>query len=162
MEKYFFHHIRRTNGTIDKQIDICATFDEAKHSFRKFMGDYGYGMRQDTDFVSAMITDESGKIVKPYDETWTCSAVDKFYMHRIKKTGEQWDKGIEVKDTFNAAKQSFNSYLGAWAYGYSENVGFVDCRITDSYGAQLMDETWALPEPEPEPEPAPEPEPEEV
>ena len=152
--KFFFHHIRRTGGTVDKQIDICDTLDIAKRSFRKFMGDYGYGVRQDTDFVSGMVTDSNGNIVKPYDETWISTNVGKFFMHRIKhtETNDQWDKGIEVKDSYDAAKQSFNAYLGAWAYGFGEGVDFVDCRITDSYGAQLMGEMWAAPEPEPEPE----------
>ncbi len=146
---FFFHHIRRTNGTIDKQIDICETFDEAKHGFRSFMGNYAYGNRQDTDFVSAMITDKSGNAIDPYVDTWTSANVGKFFMHRIKKTGEQWDKGIEVKDNYDGAKQAFNAYLGAWAYGYGDNVNFVDCRITDSFGAQLMGETWSVQE-EPE------------
>ena len=67
---------------------------------------------------------------------------DKFYMHRIKHTGETFDKGIEVKDTFDDAKQSYHAYLGAYAYGHDANTDFVSCMITDSYGSILMAETW--------------------
>lgn len=76
----------------------------------------------------------------------------KFFMHRIKCTNGTIDKGIEVKDTFEAAKQSYHAYLGAYAYGQNAGTDFVSCEITDIYGARLMDETWVGPEPEPEAE----------
>ena len=66
----------------------------------------------------------------------------KFFMHRIKHTGENWDKGIEVKETLEAAKQSYHSYLGAYAYGHDTNTNFVSCMISDEEGLILMNETW--------------------
>lgn len=45
-----------------------------------------------------------------------------YFMHRIRHTKGVWDKGIEVKadgtsrENFEAAKQSFHAYLGAWAF----------------------------------------------
>ena len=83
-----------------------------------------------------------------------------FFMHRIKKEGGLFDKGIEVKETYEAAKQSYHAYLGAYAYGQKDSCEFVQCMITDISGIVLMDETWLkAEEPEPDPEPEPEPEP---
>ena len=70
---------------------------------------------------------------------------NKFFMHRIKRTSGTIDKGIEVKDSFEAAKQSYHAYLGACAYGQSIGTDFVSCEITDTYGVRLMDETWIAP-----------------
>lgn len=69
---------------------------------------------------------------------------NKFFMHRIKHTNGTWDKGIEIKDTYDDAKQSYHAYLGAYAYGHDANTDFVQCMITDklSGGMVLMDETW--------------------
>ena len=65
-----------------------------------------------------------------------------YFMHRIKYTGETYDKGIEVKETLAAAKQSYHSYLGAYAYGHDTNTDFVSCMISDEEGLILMNETW--------------------
>ena len=70
-----------------------------------------------------------------------------FFMHRIKRTGETIDKGIEVKETYDAAKQSYHAYLGAYAYGHDANTDFVSCMITDMSGIVLMSETWNAPAP---------------
>ena len=69
---------------------------------------------------------------------------NKFFLHQIKRTNGTYDKGIVVKDTFEAAKQSYHAYLGAYAYGHDANTDFVQCMITDklSGGMVLMDETW--------------------
>ena len=65
-----------------------------------------------------------------------------YFMHRIRHTGETYDKGIEVKETLAAAKQSYHSYLGAYAYGHDTNTDFVSCMISDEEGLILMNETW--------------------
>ena len=84
---------------------------------------------------------------------------NKFFLHQIKRTNGTIDKGIVVKDTFEAAKQSYHAYLGAYAYGENADTDFVSCEITDIYGVRLMNETWVKQEqPEPEPEPDTEPE----
>ena len=67
---------------------------------------------------------------------------EKFFMHRIKRTSGTFDKGIEVKDSYEAAKQSYHAYMGAYAYGNSAGTDFVSCMITDMTGTVLMDETW--------------------
>lgn len=85
----------------------------------------------------------------------------KFFLHQIKRTKGNFDKGIVVKDTYEAAKQSYHAYLGAYSYGQNADTDYVSCMITDIDGGVQMRETWIKPEPEPEPEPTPEPEQEE-
>ena len=78
-----------------------------------------------------------------------------FFLHQIKRTNGTIEKGIVVKDTMDAAKQSYHAYLGAYAYGNNASTDFVSCHITDllSGGMVLMAETWlAQPETEPEEE----------
>lgn len=82
-----------------------------------------------------------------------------FFLHRIKRTGGAFDKGIEVKDSgtseanFEAAKQAYHAFLGAYAYGHDANTDFVSCMITDISGAVIepYNETWRKTE-KPEPE----------
>ena len=54
-----------------------------------------------------------------------------FFMHRVKCTNGTYDKGIEVKETLDDAKQSYHAYLGAYAYGHDKNTSFVSVAITD-------------------------------
>lgn len=68
-----------------------------------------------------------------------------YFLHQIKRTSGNYDKGIVVKDTFEAAKQSYHAYLGAYAYGQHAETDFVSCMITDLYGSSLMSETWVKP-----------------
>jgi len=79
-----------------------------------------------------------------------------YFMHRIKHlitpaSGQsEWDKGIEVKDSgtavenYEAAKQAYHAYMGAYGYGHDNNVDFVSCTITDSYGniVNPFNEAW--------------------
>lgn len=70
---------------------------------------------------------------------------NKFFVHQIKgKENTITDKGIVVKDTMEAAKQTYHAYLGAYAYGQNADVDFVSCHITDvlSGGMILASETW--------------------
>ena len=70
---------------------------------------------------------------------------NKFFMHRIKRSGETWDKGIEVHETYESAKGAFYAYMGSYAYGRAQdvNVNFVSCEITDMTGTRLISETWS-------------------
>lgn len=65
-----------------------------------------------------------------------------FFLHQIKHSGDAYDKGIVVKDTFEGAKQSYHAYLGAYAYGQNAQTDFVSCMISDERGTILMYETW--------------------
>jgi len=73
---------------------------------------------------------------------------NRFFLHQIKNTNGNFDKGIVVKDTFEAAKQGYHAYLGAYAYGQNPTTNFVSCMITDMTGAVLMKETWKIVESE--------------
>jgi len=91
-----------------------------------------------------------------------------FFLHRIRHSWNGstwvWDKGIEVKDSasednYEAAKQAYHAYLGAYAYGHDKDAesgdlktDYVDCEITDLGGRRLMWEVWdKLTRPESEP-----------
>lgn len=65
-----------------------------------------------------------------------------YFLHQIKHTNAAYDKGIVVKETLEAAKQSYHAYLGAYAYGQHAQTDFVSVMITNEDGAVLMDETW--------------------
>lgn len=65
-----------------------------------------------------------------------------FFIHEIKRTGDVINKGIVVTNTFDAAKQGYHAYLGAYAYDHEANTDFVSCMITDMSGAVLLQETW--------------------
>lgn len=68
---------------------------------------------------------------------------NKYFLHQIKRTSGTFDKGIVVKDTYEAALQSYHAYLGAYAYGQSTETDFVDCMITEALGQTiLMHEQW--------------------
>lgn len=75
---------------------------------------------------------------------------NQFYIHEIRgKNNEIANKGIVVAATYDAARQGYHAYLGAYAYGHDENTDFVSCMITDKSGSVLMTETWVSPvEPE--------------
>ena len=58
-----------------------------------------------------------------------------------------------VKDTFDAAKQSYHAYLGAYAFGKDANTDYVMVEIIDGKGLGLKGEYWekvTAPEPEEE------------
>lgn len=61
----------------------------------------------------------------------------KFFMARIKhnSTNDAWDKGVEVKDSLDDARQSFHAYLGAYGYGHDAGTDYVQCAILDINGA---------------------------
>lgn len=66
----------------------------------------------------------------------------KYFLHQIKRTNGTYDKGIVVKDTFEAAKQGYHAYLSAYAYGQHAETDFVSVMITDSNGTTWMTEGW--------------------
>lgn len=71
---------------------------------------------------------------------------NQFFVHEIRGHGGTIDnKGIVFAETYDAAKQSYHAYLGAYAYGHDENTDFVSAMITDKSGVVLMSETWNAP-----------------
>ena len=69
--RFFMHHIRLDGETFTKDIDICVTFDAARAAYAAQM-EYGYNnpRHQSVNFVSCQITDRSGSVMVPFDETW--------------------------------------------------------------------------------------------
>lgn len=65
-----------------------------------------------------------------------------YFLHQIKQTNNAYDKGIVVKETFDAAKQSYHAYLGAYAYDHDPNTSYVSAMISNEDGAILMNENW--------------------
>ena len=77
--------------------------------------------------------------------------MDKYYLVQIKRTKGVVEKGIVVKDTLDAAKQSYHSYLGAYAFGNNADTDYVLVQILDGKGLGLKGEYWekvTAPEPE--------------
>lgn len=71
---------------------------------------------------------------------------NQFYLHEIRGKNNTIDnKGIVVAATYDAARQGYHAYLGAYGYGHDENTDFVSCMITDKTGTVLMAETWNAP-----------------
>lgn len=68
---------------------------------------------------------------------------NKFFLHQIKRTNGGIEKGIVVKDTYEAALQSYHAYLGAYAYGQNQGTDFVDCMITEALSMTVLNhEQW--------------------
>lgn len=74
-----------------------------------------------------------------------------FFLHQIKRSNGNYDKGIVVKETYEAALQSYHAYLGAYAYGQNPDTDFVDCMITESQSMVVLNhEQWIKAAEEPE------------
>lgn len=67
-----------------------------------------------------------------------------YIMHRIRRTNGVVDKGIEVKETLDDAKQAYHAQLSAWAYGHDPNTDFVSVAITEEGEtfSLLLCENW--------------------
>lgn len=58
-----------------------------------------------------------------------------FFLTQIKhKTDGTFEKGVVVKTSLDAARQSFHAYLGAYGYGNDPTVDYVACYIADGAG----------------------------
>ena len=81
-----------------------------------------------------------------------------YFLHQIyhNKTTNTWSKGIVIKDSttsdnWDAVRQSYHAYLGAYAYGNNPDIDFVQCEITDVNNLRLNWENWFIPQQEEEP-----------
>ena len=70
----------------------------------------------------------------------------KFFLHQIRRTSGTYDKGIVVKESLDAAKQSYYAYLGAYGFDHDANTDYVYCMITDTHGNIHASELWIKPE----------------
>ena len=70
---------------------------------------------------------------------------NKFFLHRIRKDGDNYTTGIEVHDTLDAAIQSFHSQM-KMAYNNPSypNMKYVSCMVTDENDNIVpgYNETW--------------------
>lgn len=58
--------------------------------------------------------------------------MNKWFLVQIKRTSGTYEKGVVVKETEDAAKQSFFAYLGAYGFGHDANTDYVQvCILTD-------------------------------
>ena len=58
--------------------------------------------------------------------------MNKWFLVQIKRTNGTYEKGVVVKDSEDAAKQSFFAYLGAYGFGHDANTDYVYvCILTD-------------------------------
>ena len=64
-----------------------------------------------------------------------------------------FEKGVVVKDTPNAAFQSFHAYLGAYGYGNAAEIDYVACYVI-SIDGRVLD--WKIDDRRPAPQPQPE------
>lgn len=76
---------------------------------------------------------------------------NKYFLTQIQRaTNGTYTKGVVVKDTLDAARQSFHAYLGAYGYGQAANVDYVAVYIADMQGRitdSVVDDRRVVPEP---------------
>lgn len=68
--------------------------------------------------------------------------MDKYFLVQVKRTNGMIEKGVVIKDTYDAAQQSYHAYLGAYAFGNSANTDYVMVQIVNSKGFTMKGETW--------------------
>lgn len=80
---------------------------------------------------------------------------EKYFLVQIQRKNEIWTKGVVVKDTLDAARQSYHAYLGAYGFGNDKTIDYVQCEVIDMSGRvrdSIVDNRIPAPEPTPEPE----------
>ena len=79
---------------------------------------------------------------------------EKYFLTQIQRKNGTYTKGVVVKDSLDAARQSFHAYLGAYGFGNDKDVDYVAVYICDMSGRitdSCVDNRIPVPEP-PEPE----------
>lgn len=59
---------------------------------------------------------------------------DKYFLVQIRRTNGAYDKGVAVKDSANAARQSYYAYLSAYGYEHDTNTDYVQAAILNMAG----------------------------
>ena len=75
---------------------------------------------------------------------------EKFFLTQIKRHTGEYTKGVVVKNTLDAARQSYHAYLGAYGYGNEQGTDYVACYICDMAGRitdSCVDNRIPVPEP---------------
>ena len=68
--------------------------------------------------------------------------MDKYFLVQVKRTNDAIEKGVVVKDSYDAAKQSYHAYLGAYAFGNHAGTDYVMVQIINSDGLAMTGEVW--------------------
>ena len=66
--------------------------------------------------------------------------MNKWFLVQVKRTNGTYEKGVVVKDTEDAAKQSFFAYLGAYGFGHDANTDYVAVYILTDDGRIVKNE----------------------
>lgn len=76
----------------------------------------------------------------------------KIFLARVKRNVEGvYEKGLEVRNSMDDARQGFHAYMAAYAYGHDATVEYVQCMVFDQGGLIRLNEQWTAPETTPEP-----------
>lgn len=77
---------------------------------------------------------------------------EKYFLTQIQRKNGAYTKGVVIKDTLDAARQSYHAYLGAYGYGNDPTIDYVACYIMDMSGMirDSIVDNRIQPEPEPE------------
>lgn len=59
-ERYFLMQIKRTNGTYEKGVVVKDDLNGARQSYHAYLGAYGYGHDDNTDYVFCAIFGDNG------------------------------------------------------------------------------------------------------
>ncbi len=62
---------------------------------------------------------------------------NKFFLVQIKRTNGNYEKGVVVKESEDAARQSYHAYLGAYGYGHDAATDYVSVAIMNMSGAVI-------------------------
>ena len=68
--------------------------------------------------------------------------MNKYFLVQVKRTNGTIEKGVVVKDTYDAAQQSYHAYLGAYAFGNNADTDYVLVEIIDSQARVYDWKVW--------------------
>lgn len=54
----------------------------------------------------------------------------KYFLIQIRRTNNAYDKGVVVKDSLIAARQSYHAYLGAYGYGMTPTPTMFSAKLS--------------------------------
>ena len=142
--KFFLHRIRKDGGSYTCGIEVHDTLDAAIQSFHSQMKmAYNNPSYPNMTYVSCMVTDENDEVVPGYNETWNKEKTRNFFVHYIRHDGENYTKGIDVKENYGDACRAYHTQM---EYGYNNtkfpNVTLVSSKITSGSGLAHKSEIW--------------------
>lgn len=143
-DKFFLHRIRKDGDNFTTGIEVHDTLDAAIQSFHSQMKmAYNNPSYPNMKYVSCMVTDEQDNVVPGYNETWGAKNISNFFVHYIRHDGDNYSKGIDVKEDYGDACRTYHTYL-EYGYGNSKfpNVTLVASKITGNSGYAYKSESW--------------------